>query len=252
MVRESSQSNGQANESTPSLADGDKGVVLQRDRTTYAIAPHLPCGLVTPEILRRIADVAERYGCQALKVTSAERIALIGLREQDIDAVWRDLGLTPGGLIGDRVRSVRVCPGTEYCKRGQQDSISVGKVIDARYHGIPLPGKFKISVSGCPNQCTETATRDIGLTGTKKGWDISVGGSGGANPRFGTRIARGQTAERALEIVEGIIAFYKANARPRERLCKTLARLGFEALTTSLGLPKVEPATIATESPSVQ
>jgi NAD(P)H-nitrite reductase large subunit len=134
----------------------------------------------------------------------------------------------------------------------QQDSISVGRVIDARYHGMPLPGKFKISVSGCPNQCTETATRDIGLTGTKKGWDVSVGGSGGANPRFGTRIARGQSPERALEIVEGIISFYRANARPRERLCKTLARLGFDGLTHSLGLPPVASASGSAEASTVQ
>jgi len=219
------------------LADGVKGAVIQRDRQTYAVAPHLPCGLVTPDLLRRIADVAERYGCQALKLTGAERIALIGLREQDIDAVWRDLGLEPGGLTGDRVRSVRVCPGTDFCKRGQQNSIAIGRIVDGRYHGKPMPNKVKISISGCPNQCTETSTKDIGLVGTKRGWDILVGGSGGASPRLGSRIARGQSNESALAIVDGIIAFYRACARPRERLVGVLARLGFDALTQPLNLP---------------
>lgn len=222
----------------PALADGDKGVILQRDRVTYAIAPHLPCGLVTPELLRRIADVAERYQCQALKLTSAERIALIGLRAEDIDAVWRDLGMQPGGVIGDRVRSVRVCPGTDFCKRGQQDSLKIGRLIDSKYHGRPMPGKLKISVSGCPNQCTETSTKDIGITGARPGWALLVGGSGGASPRLGTCIARRCTDEEILRLVDGVIAFYQGRAKPRERLYKTLTRLGIDALTDALGLPR--------------
>lgn len=225
----------------PKLADGEKNVVVQRDRETYAIAPHLPCGLVTPDILRRIADVAERYGCQAIKLTSAERIALIGLREPDIDAAWRDLGMPQGSLIGDRVRSVRVCPGTEFCKRGQQDSLKIGRILDAKYHGQPMPGKLKISVSGCPNQCTEPMTKDIGITGAKPGWNLLVGGSGGASPRLGTIIARRCSDDEILALVDGVVAFYRAQAKPHERLYKTLRRVGLDALTDALGLPRVEP-----------
>ncbi len=213
--------------------------MLQRDRKTYAIAPHIPCGLVTPELLRRIADVAERYGCQALKLTSAERIALIGLREQDIGAVWHDLNMQPGHVTGARVRSVRVCPGTDFCKRGQQNSLHVGRIIDSKHHGQPVPGKLKISVSGCPNQCTETATKDIGVVGSSSGWDLWVGGSGGVNPRLATRIARRASDDEVLRLVDGTIGFYLANARPKERLWKTLERLGMDTLTDSLGLSSV-------------
>jgi len=220
----------------PALADGEKGAVLQRDGAKYAIAPHVPCGIVTPALLRKIADVAERYGCEALKLTSAERIALIGLRPDDIDAIWRELGLQPGGLIGERVRSVRVCPGTDYCKRGQQNSLGIGRVLDAKYHGQPMPGKFKISVSGCPNQCTETATKDIGIVGTRQGWDLWVGGMGGSTPQLATRIAQRCSDDEILALVEGVIEFYRSHARPRERLYRTLARLGLGALTNALGL----------------
>lgn len=221
----------------PKLADGEKNVVVQRDRETYAIAPHLPCGLVTPEILRRIADVAERYGCQAIKLTSAERIALIGLREPDIDAAWNDLGMKPGSMIGDRVRSVRVCPGTDFCKRGQQDSLKIGHILDTKYHGQPMPGKMKISVSGCPNQCTETMTKDIGIVGSKPGWNLIVGGSGGGSPRLGTCIAKRCSDDEILALVDGVVEFYRAHAKPHERLYKTLTRVGLEALTDALGLP---------------
>jgi NAD(P)H-nitrite reductase large subunit len=195
---------------------------------------------VTPALLRKIADTAERYQCAALKLTSAERIALIGVRAQDVDAIWNELGMQPGGLLGERVRSVRVCPGTDYCKRGQQDSLRVGKVLDAKYHGKSMPGKFKISVSGCPNQCTETATKDIGIVGTRQGWDLWVGGMGGVNPQLGTRIAQRCSDEEVLCLVDRVFEFYQANARPRERLARTLARVGIDALATALHLPRTQ------------
>lgn len=221
------------------LPDGEKGAVVQRDGATYAVAPHLPCGLITPALLRRLADVAERYGCQAMKVTSAQRIALIGLQAKDLDAVWGELGLARGGLAGDCVRSVRVCTGMQYCKRAQQDSVPIGLQIDRDHHGKPMPGKLKIGISGCANQCAETATKDIGLVGSKQGWDLWVGGCGGAVPCLGTRIARGTSAEQAKAWVDGTITFYQTNARPKERLGRTLARLGIAALLDTLGLPRL-------------
>ncbi|MHC4126321.1 MAG: NAD(P)/FAD-dependent oxidoreductase, partial [Planctomycetota bacterium] len=70
------------------LKDGDRGVIIQRDKKTYAVAPHIPCGVVTSEILRKIADVADKYNAAALKITSAARIAIVGLNEEDIDDIW--------------------------------------------------------------------------------------------------------------------------------------------------------------------
>ena len=64
---------------------GEKGAIPQRDSQTYAVAPHIPCGLITPELLRRLADVAEKYQAQAIKITGATRVAIIGLKEEDID-----------------------------------------------------------------------------------------------------------------------------------------------------------------------
>ncbi|NTW36131.1 MAG: NAD(P)/FAD-dependent oxidoreductase, partial [Syntrophobacteraceae bacterium] len=64
----------------------EKGAILQRDKSTYAIAPHVPGGIITDfNLLRKIADVAEKYGVKAVKLTSAERFALVGLRPEDID-----------------------------------------------------------------------------------------------------------------------------------------------------------------------
>ncbi len=218
------------------LQDGQKGVVIQRDKQTYAVAPHLCCGLLTPEVLRKIAHVAEKYHCQALKITSAQRIALIGVREQDVDAVWADLGMDPGGMVGLCVRSVKACPGTTFCKRGQQDSIAVATALDAKYHGVEMPGKMKLGVSGCPNQCAETSFKDIGLVGTPKGWRVLVGGNGGAMPRIGQLLAKDLDTPRALGLVNQIVEYYRANAQGRERLGRVVERLGLEHLKAAVGV----------------
>jgi len=216
------------------LQDGEKGAILQRDKTSYAVAPHLPCGVVTPEILRKLADAAEKYECAALKVTSAARIAIVGLKEEDVDKVWADLDLPPGAAVGLCVRSVKVCPGTTFCKRGMQDSLGVGMKLDAKYHGMELPGKLKIGVSGCGNQCAETCIKDIGLIGKPKGWTVMAGGNGGGRPRLAEKVAENLDDEAALALVDKIVDFFKANAKPKERLGRMVDRIGFDALKSAV------------------
>lgn len=210
------------------LKDGEKGVIIQRDKQTYAVAPHIPCGVVKPNTLRKLADVAEKYGVAAPKITSAARIAIVGLKEEDVDNIWSELGMQPGAAVGLCVRSIKACPGTTFCKRGIQDSLSLGMKLDEKYHGLELPAKFKLGVSGCPNQCAETCIKDIGLVGMPKGWKVLVGGNGGGKPRLSRELAAELTEEQALELVDKVIEYYKANARPHQRLGSMIDKMGFE------------------------
>lgn len=215
------------------LQDGEKGVIIQRDKETYAVAPHIPCGVVSPEVLRQIADVAQKYNA-VLKVTSAARIAIVGLKEEDIDNVWKDLEMYPGAAVGLCVRSVKACPGTTFCKRGLQDSLSMGMKLDAKYHGMEVPGKLKMGVSGCPNQCAENCIKDISLMGLKNGWKVFVGGNGGGRPRLAREIAKDLTDEQALEMVDKIIEYFKANSKGRQRLGAMLEKTGFEEFLAAI------------------
>lgn len=210
------------------LQDGDKGVILQRDKQSFAVAPHIPCGVVKPETLRKLADVAEKYGAAALKITSAARIAIVGLKEEDVDNVWFDLGMKAGAAVGLCVRSVKACPGTTFCKRGIQDSLGLGLKLDEKYHGLELPGKFKLGVSGCANQCAETCIKDIGLVGLPKGWKVLVGGKGGGRPRLAQELAKDLSTEEAIALVDKIIEYYKANGKPRRRLGAMIEKVGFD------------------------
>ncbi|MEQ8156259.1 MAG: NAD(P)/FAD-dependent oxidoreductase [Clostridiaceae bacterium] len=214
----------------------EKAAILQRDKETYAIAPHLTAGIVTPEILRKIADVAEKYNAAAIKLTGAQRIALVGLKEEDLDAVWAELGMDPGATIGLCVRSVKVCPGTSFCKRGIQDSVAVGSKIDSLYHGKALPNKFKIGVSGCPQSCADSAFKDIGLVGGAKGWILYVGGKGGLKPRIADKAALSISEEEVYDVVEKIIQVYNENALKKERLGDYIDRIGLDAFKGQIGL----------------
>jgi NAD(P)H-nitrite reductase large subunit len=206
----------------------EKGAILQRDRETYAIAPHIPGGLTDSATLRKICDVADRYGLQ-LKLTSAQRIMLIGIREDDLDRVWSDLAEKPGAAIGLCVRSVKICPGTTYCKRGVQDSISLGLKVDAKYHAMVLPNKMKMGVSGCMVSCAESALKDIGIVATAKGWRILVGGNAGARPRLADHLTDVEAdEERVLEIVDRVVSWYRGCGR-EVRLGRLVEEMGIDA-----------------------
>jgi NAD(P)H-nitrite reductase large subunit len=211
----------------------EKGAILQRDRESYAIAPHIPGGFTDSATLRKICDVADKYGAE-LKITSAQRIALMGVKEEDLDAIWAELAQDQGAPIGLCVRSVKICPGTTHCKRAVQDSASLGLKIDRIYHAMELPNKMKMGISGCLLSCSESAVKDIGVLGTNKGWRILVGGNAGPRPRLGELLVDDVPDEAAvLEIIARVIDFYKNSSQPG-RLGKLVEEIGIEAFRTAI------------------
>lgn len=213
---------------------GEKGAIPQKDKKTYAIAPHIPCGVVTPDLLRKIADVSEKYNAQAVKITGATRIAIVGLKEEDIDSAWEELGLDKGAAVGLCVRSIRSCPGNTFCTIGKQDSLGLGMKLDKKYHGFKLPGKFKMAVSGCHLSCAESWVRDIGLIGKKDGWTLTIGGNVGAHPRIGDVLLEGLDDQGAMDAIDKVVAHYQENAKPGERLGKMIDRLGLDGFKATV------------------
>jgi NAD(P)H-nitrite reductase large subunit len=213
----------------------EKGAILQRDKETYAIAPHTPGGIVSAQQLRKIADVAEKYNAATLKVTSSQRIAIVGLKEEDLDNAWMELGIKPGAAIGICVRSIKICPGTTFCKRGQQDAVGLGLKLDELYHGMPLPSKFKMAVSGCANSCSEPAIKDIGVMGTPKGYTVMVGGNAAVKPRLADVIADELSEDEVLKLVDKIISFCKTNGS-KHRLGRVIDEMGIDRFKKEIGL----------------
>ena len=78
------------------MPDIPKGAILQRDKETYAIVPRTPVGLVSPEDLERIVKVTRKYRIPVIKITSGQRFALVGMKKDDVDKIWEDLGMDVG------------------------------------------------------------------------------------------------------------------------------------------------------------
>ncbi len=210
------------------LKDGEKGAVIQKGKETYAIAPHVACGVITPENLRNLADVAEKYNAAALKITSAARIAIVGIKEEDIDNIWQDLGMSPGHAVGLCVRSVKTCPGTTFCRLGKQDSLGMGMKLDEIYHGMNLPSKMKMAVSGCKIQCAENCIKDLSLYGTADGWTVKVGGMGSMTPRLADILVENISTEEAEETINKVVTYYKENSK-RQRIGRMVEKMGIDA-----------------------
>jgi NAD(P)H-nitrite reductase large subunit len=208
----------------------EKGAVLQRDGETYAVKVHMPGGFTTPEALRTVAEVAERHGIPSVKVTIAQRIALIGIPEEKLDAVRSDLGDLEDGATGLCIRYVKMCPGATWCKRGQQVTHDIGMAMDTRYHRLQVPWKFKMAVSGCANDCTEVCIRDLGLIGTPAGWNVMIGGNGGSRPRFSVLLVENvPTDNEALAVLDKVVAWFKSLER-KCRIGKVVEEMGIETI----------------------
>lgn len=206
-----------------------RGANLQKIRDgkrTYAITPHLPGGFIKSDVLRKYADVADKYG-GVLKCTSAQRIMITNLNAEDIENVWAELGMQPAIGYANCVRSVKICPGISFCKRGKQDSIKLGLELDKRYIKKEMPSRIKLGVSGCPNSCSEAIIKDIGVIGTDNGWDVYVGGSAGSHPRLANKLIESLNYDDTLRIVEIIMAYYEKNA-DIERVGQFIDRIGWE------------------------
>ena len=205
-----------------------KGANLQKIRNgnkTYAVTPHLPGGFVKPEVLEKYAQVARKYE-GTLKLTSAQRIMITNLKAEDIESIWVELGMQPAMGFANCVRSVKVCPGIAFCKRGKQDSVKLGLELDRRYIKKEMPSRMKFGVSGCPNSCSESVIKDVGVIGTDAGWDVYVGGSAGSHPRLADKLAESLDYDDTVRLIDIVVRYYQKHA-DIERVGQFIDRIGF-------------------------
>lgn len=211
-----------------------KGAILQRDKETYAIVPRIPSGLAKLENLKEIVNVVEKYNIPIIKITSGHRLALVGMKGDDVNDIWQDLKMDIGKATELCLHYVQACPGNVVCKYGVQDSLGLGIEIEEFFLGMDFPAKVKIGVSGCLFCCGESFVRDIGIFGRKKGWTVIFGGNSGRQPRVGDIIAEDISGEEVIDLTKRCLEYYAANGRKRERTARFVERIGIDKFKKSV------------------
>jgi len=207
---------------------------IQRDGT-FSVVPQMKGGVTTPAQLRRIAEVAEKYEVPMVKVTGGQRIDLLGVRKEDLPAVWDDLGMPSGYAYGKSFRTVKTCVGSDFCRFGLGDSTQLGIDLETRFQGIEGPAKMKLAVVGCPRNCAEAYVKDVGVVAIGNGkWEVYVGGAAGATVRKGDLLATVDSPEEVLRLTGRFLQYYRENANWLERTYDFVPRVGLERIRSVL------------------
>ena len=203
---------------------------IQKDGT-FSVVPRMWGGITTADELRAIADAADRYDVPTVKVTGGQRIDLLGVRKEDLPAIWSDLGkagLVSGHAYAKGLRTVKTCVGTDHCRFGTQDSTGFGIKIEKRMWGSWTPHKVKMAVSGCPRNCAEATCKDVGIICVDSGFEISVAGAAGMDVKETEALAKAETEDEALDLIVAFVQLYRENAKYLDRPYKWVTKVGLD------------------------
>ncbi|WP_457787052.1 nitrite reductase large subunit NirB [Pseudomonas sp. PL-6] len=200
---------------------------IQKDGT-YSVVPRMWGGVTNPSELRRIADVADKYNVPMVKVTGGQRIDLLGIKKDDLPAVWKDLDMPSGHAYGKSIRTVKTCVGSEFCRFGTQNSTQLGIDLEHDLFNMWSPHKVKLAVSGCPRNCAEAGIKDVGIIGVDSGFEMYIGGNGGIKTEVAEFFVKVKTAEEVREYNAAFLQLYREEAFYLERTVHYMQRVGME------------------------
>ncbi|MFF5142231.1 nitrite reductase large subunit NirB [Streptomyces sp. NPDC013157] len=194
---------------------------------SYSVVPRIPGGEITPEGLITIGEIARDFGLYT-KITGGQRIDMFGARVEQLPLIWTrlvDAGFESGHAYGKALRTVKSCVGSTWCRYGVQDSVRMAIDLELRYRGLRSPHKLKSAVSGCARECAEAQSKDFGVIATANGWNLYVGGNGGATPRHADLLAQDLTDAELVRLIDRFLMFYIRTADRLERTSTWLERI---------------------------
>lgn len=198
----------------------DRALANMQKDGTYSVVPRIAGGEITPKKLGVIAAVAEKYNLYT-KITGGQRIDMFGARLEQLPEIWKELvdaGFESGQAYGKSLRTVKSCVGSTWCRFGVQDSVAMAIQLELRYRGLRSPHKLKMGVSGCARECAEARGKDVGVIATADGWNLYVGGNGGATPAHAQLLAKDLDDETLLKYIDRYFMYY---IRTADRLQRT-------------------------------
>jgi len=205
---------------------------IQKDGT-YSVVPRMWGGMTSARELRAIADVVEKFNIPAVKCTGGQRIDMLGVKKEDLPAVWADLnaaGMVSGAAYAKGLRTVKTCVGSDWCRFGTQDSTGLGIKLEKYLWGSWTPAKLKLAVSGCPRNCAEATCKDIGVVCVDSGYDIHFGGAAGLDIKGTEVLGHVSTEAEAIEVIAALTQLYREQGRYLERIYKWMKRVGRDTI----------------------
>ena len=205
----------------------DRAMANMQRGGTYSVVPRVPGGELTPDQLIAMGEVAKKYNLYT-KVTGAQRVDLFGASKHELPDIWEELGnagLESGHAYGKALRTVKSCVGSTWCRYGVQDSVSFAVRVENRYKGVRSPHKMKSGVSGCTRECAEAVGKDFGMIATENGYNLYLGGNGGANPVHAQLFATDLDEDTVLKYLDRYIMYYILTADRLERTAPWQAKL---------------------------
>lgn len=183
-----------------------------------------------------MADLAERYGHDELRVTHAQNIVIPHVRVADLKIVWEKLveaGLAEANL--DLISDIIACPGLDYCSLANARSIPLAQKIAERFSDPARQrdlGELKLKISGCINACGHHHAGHIGILGVdKKGvenFQLLLGGSGAEDVSLGKITGPGFSEDGVVDAIERVTDTYIKVREGGERFVDTYRRVGME------------------------
>lgn len=205
---------------------------IQKDGT-YSVVPRMWGGLTSAKELRAIADVVDKFNIPTVKVTGGQRIDMLGVKKEDLPAVWSDLnaaGMVSGAAYAKGLRTVKTCVGSEWCRFGTQDSTGLGVKIERFMWGSWTPAKVKMAVSGCPRNCAEATCKDVGVICVESGYDIHFAGAAGLDIKGTELLGHVDTEEETIVVIAALVQLYREQGRYLERVYKWAKRVGIDTV----------------------
>merc|ERR1711939_813755 len=199
---------------------------IQRNGT-FSIIPRVSAGEITPEKLIVLGNVAKKYNLYT-KITGGQRIDLFGAKKNELIPIWKELvegGFESGHGYAKSLRTVKSCVGSTWCRYGIGDSVGMAVRLEERYKSIRSPHKMKGGVSGCVRECAEAQNKDFGLIASDKGFNIFVGGNGGATPKHSELLAKDVPPDDVVPVLDRYLMFYIRTADKLQRTARWLENL---------------------------
>ncbi|WP_454885126.1 nitrite/sulfite reductase [Sphingomonas oryzagri] len=187
-----------------------------------------------------MADLAETYSFDELRVTHSQNIVLPHVKKADLYTIWQKLdaaGLATANL--DLIGDIIACPGLDYCSLANARSIPLAQKISTRFADRETDvGELKLKISGCINACGHHHAGHIGILGVdRKGtenYQLLLGGSGAEDASLGRITGPGFDEDGIVDAIERTLDRYVATREPGERFLDTYRRVGFETFKEAI------------------